>query len=304
MSSASPTNFSTPTHFADRWLEASRDKGAPICVGLDPVWDKLPRVLHDMFEPSQIPGALEAFCTGVIWAVAEHTPAVKLQMACYERYGPAGIEVFFNIVQEAKNCGLIVIADAKRGDIGASSAHYGEAYFGSDGMAVCDALTVNSYLGVDGIQPMIDAANAAGSGVFVLVRTSNPGGDALQTIPLADGRTVTQAVADLVVQAGETCRGQSGYSSVGAVVGATKPEDAQALRKRMPQQLFLVPGYGAQGGSAEDVRACFNEDGQGAIIAASRSVIYAFDQNDEDWTQAVEQAAITMKQDIRKILAG
>lgn len=294
---------------ADRLIERIREKGSPVCVGLDPVFSKLPSVLRDGVSAEDVSGelqAIEAYCDGVLWAVAEHVPAVKPQMACFERYGSAGVELFFKVVQEAKRCGLMVIADAKRGDIGTSSAHYGRAFFELSQDRCSDALTINSYLGVDGMLPMIDAAVAQGCGVFALVRTSNPGGDALQGLKLEDGRTVGEAVADFVAEAGRNHIGASSYSSVGAVVGATKVSDMQALRQRMPQQIFLVPGYGAQGGTAADVQACFNADGQGALITASRSVIYAFDDKQGesgDWTMAVEEAALAMKQDVAAVVS-
>lgn len=293
-----------PGAMADRLIAGIREKSAPVCIGLDPVFEKLPLVLRnpvDAGDAMRTLDAIEAFCNGVIWAVAEHVPAVKPQMACFERYGAAGIALFYKVVEEAKRCGLFVVADAKRGDIGTSSAHYGSAFFEVSGQCRSDALTINSYLGVDGMQPMIDSAVTNGSGVFALVRTSNPGGDALQGLTLQDGRTVGEAVADFVADAGQNHVGTSGFSSVGAVVGATKVSDMQALRQRMPQQIFLVPGYGAQGGSAQDVRACFNAEGQGALITASRSVIYAFaDQQgeNEDWTAAVEAAAVAMCREI------
>lgn len=300
-------------HFADCLLAAIEQKGSPICVGLDPVYERLPSVLReeyggDLGVKDDVPPrveAIEAFCSGVIWAVAEHVPAVKLQSACFERYHGPGMAAFFRVVDEAKRNGLIVIADAKRGDIGTSSDHYAATFFehpdGEQEQQSPDALTVNGYLGIDGIQPFIDVATKKDAGLFVLVRTSNPGGDALQSLGLTDGRTVAEAVADLVRQAGEQHVGERGYSHVGAVVGATKPQDAARLRERMPEQLFLVPGFGAQGGSAEDVRACFKPDGSGAIITASRSVIYAFEkanEKDEDWTKAVGAAAAKMKRDV------
>lgn len=300
----------TPIAMADRLNAAIDRSGSPACVGIDPVFAKLPSVLQGQVSKGDTAGeleAIEAFCKGVIWAVADHVPAVKPQMACFERYGSAGVELFFKVVTEAKRCGLFVVADAKRGDIGTSSAHYGHAFFKHDAASCSDALTVNSYLGVDGMQPMIDAAAAVGSGVFVLVRTSNPGGDALQGLMLQDGRSVGEAVADFVAELGESYMGDSGYSSVGAVVGATKVADMRALRQRMSKQIFLVPGYGAQGGTAADVRACFNADGRGALITASRSVNYAFaadqDQDGADWTAAVEAAAVAMKRDLADVLS-
>ncbi|MEM6854937.1 MAG: orotidine-5'-phosphate decarboxylase [Planctomycetota bacterium] len=288
-------------HAADRLLAACRSKGGPVCVGLDPVLNKLPDGLGGL-EPI---AAIEKFCLEVIDAVAEHVPAIKPQIACFERYGSEGYAVYERVVTAGREAGLFVIGDAKRGDIGTSSAHYASGLLaGEEDSAVgCDALTVNSYLGADGIEPFLKAAALTGKGLFALVRTSNPGGDKLQGLTLEDGRTVAEAVADQVADLGCGELGSSGYSLLGAVVGATKPEDAVSLRQRMPQQLFLVPGFGAQGGSAEDVRACFKPDGTGALITASRSVIYAYNPADGDWPAAVTQAAVELKQQINDILS-
>ncbi|MEM9882594.1 MAG: orotidine-5'-phosphate decarboxylase [Planctomycetota bacterium] len=288
-------------HVMDRLLDACRAKGAPVCVGLDPVVAKLPDALGGL-EPV---AAIERFCYEVIDAVAEHVPAVKPQLACFERYGSVGFAVYERVVTAAHEAGLFVIGDGKRGDIGLSASHYASGLLAGeeDGAVGCDALTVNAYLGADGVEPFVRAAAATGRGLFALVRTSNPGGDALQGLLLGDGRSVAEAVADLVADLGCGHLGQRGYSVLGAVVGATKPADAAELRRRMPQQLFLVPGFGAQGGSADDVRACFKADGTGAIVTASRSVLYAFDPADTDWPDAVANAAVELKQQIADVLA-
>lgn len=272
-----------------------------MCVGLDPVVNKLPDVLGGL-EPV---AAIERFCLEVIEAVAEHVPAIKPQIACFERYGSAGYAVYERVITAGREAGLFVIGDAKRGDIGTTSAHYASGLLvgEEDGAVGCDALTVNSYLGMDGIEPFYKAAATTGLGLFALVRTSNPGGDKLQGLKLDDGRTVAEAVADQVADLGCSELGESGYSLLGAVVGATKPDDAASLRQRMPQQIFLVPGFGAQGGSAQDVRACFKSDGTGAIITASRSVIYAYNPADSDWPAAIALAAVELKQQIGEVLA-
>ena len=268
-----------------------------MCVGLDPVLEKLPDAI-DKADPIH---AIESFCLGVIDAVADAVPAVKPQSACFERYGAPGVAVYHKVVKHAKDAGLIVVGDAKRGDIGTSSDHYAHGLLA--GESGCDALTVNGYLGGDGIEPFMKVAEREDKGLFVLVRTSNPGGDAIQRLELKDGRTVAEAVGDVVAELGKRCVSQSGYSNVGMVVGATKPEDAAKLRERYPQQLFLVPGFGAQGGSADDVRACFKPDGTGALITASRSVIYAFKKGDTKWQSCVEQAARQLRIDVSAILA-
>ena len=250
-----------PTHFADRLLAAIQLKGAPACVGIDPVLEKLP-------DPSGTPvQAIERFSMHVIDEVAAVVPVVKLQLACYERYGGEGVAVFHRVLAYAKQAGLMVIADAKRGDIGVSSEHYAHS------LAQADAVTISPYLGLDAMQPFVDVAAERGNGVFVLLRTSNPGSDALQNVKLADGQPFSHHLAKVLAQWGEADRGESGYSLVGVVVGATKRDEIATFRGLMPHQLFLVPGYGAQGGTLDDIRACFVA-GQGALITASRSVIY------------------------------
>lgn len=236
---------------------------------------------------------------GVLEAVAGAVPCVKPQLACFERYGSGGVAVYERVVDHAKRLGLLVIADAKRGDIGISAAHYAEALLA--GGHAADAVTVNPYLGPDTLEPFVDTAASHDAGVFVLVRTSNPGSDALQSREIVDGRTVAEAVADTVTQLGAAHAGSHGYSHVGAVVGATKPADAAALRARMPHALFLVPGFGAQGGSAQDVRACFKPDGTGAVITASRSVIYAPPRVGEAWDGAVRRAAEALRDQVASL---
>jgi orotidine-5'-phosphate decarboxylase len=280
-------------------LQAIAEKGAPVCVGLDPVVDRLPAGLV-----GNATERIESWCMGVLEAVVAYTPAVKPQLACFERYGSQGYAVYERVVSAAKGLGLLVIADGKRGDIGLSSAHYAAGLLAGENAA--DALTVNAYLGADGLEPFADAALAAGAGLFALVRTSNPGGDALQGLQLADGHTVSQAVGQIVAELGASRPGYvgaSGYSLLGAVVGATKAGEVAALRELMPRQLFLVPGFGAQGGGPDDVKACFKPDGTGAIITASRSVIYAHEKEaGVDWRIAVRDAVSGFNRQIASIL--
>jgi orotidine-5'-phosphate decarboxylase len=313
-------------------IQACKDKGGPICVGIDPVWEKLPSEVHQWTESKglvdyvnlpkgekvcevekRVLGLLQ-FCLGVIDAVAEHVPCIKIQSACFERYQTHGSEVLHTLINYARNAGLIVVTDGKRNDIGISASHYAAGCladpspsdYSEDAAPMGpDALTINSYLGSDGVTPFTDVGKDQGKGLFTLVRTSNPSGDALQSLELASGGTVAQAMAKIVAELGaaDGLVGESGYSLLGAVVGATKASDAARLRELMPQQIFLVPGFGAQGGSADDVKACFNGDGQGAIITASRSVIYAHEKNSSvDWEEAVEQAAIEMKQQVNEAI--
>lgn len=258
--------MSKPGHFVDELLDRVAAKGAPICVGIDPVIERLP---GDDGTPTE---RIEQWVATLLEQIEPYAAVVKFQSACFERYGSAGVACLEACITRAKLAGLVVVLDAKRGDIGISAAHYA-----AGNLSGADALTINPYMGPDTMEPFIDHASEHGQGLFALVRTSNPGSDALQTLDLADGRRVVDAVADMVVGAGADHVGERGYSLLGAVVGATKTDEIAALRQRMPQQIFLVPGYGAQGGAAEDVKACFNPDGTGAIITASRSIIYAAD---------------------------
>ncbi len=278
------------SHFADRLLAACAAKGAPVCVGIDPVAQRLPITADDPVD------AIERWTHELLDAVTEHVPVVKFQSACYERHGGSGVTALHRLIAAAKDRGLITIFDAKRGDIGISAAHYAAAN-------PADALTVSPYLGDDSLTPFIEVASSEGTGLFVLVRTSNPGSDALQQRQLAEGGNVAQAVARMVADLGDTHRGECGYSLLGAVVGATKPAAAATLRQLMPHQIFLVPGYGAQGGTAADVKACFNADGAGALITASRSVIFAHEQRDDvPWQQAVAEAAASFSHEIAAIV--
>lgn len=281
------------SHFADRLAAAIARVGSPVCVGLDPVLDALPaevRARHH--EPL---GAIAEFSSGVLRAVAAHVPAVKLQAACYERYGARGVAVLEQTIQDAVGLGLAVVLDAKRGDIGISASHYAAAAARTG----AHAITVSGYLGPSGITPFLDA----GLGVFVLVRTSNPDSDAVQSAPLADGRRVAELMADLVAGLGRTRVGACGLSDVGAVVGATKSRDGAALRARMPEQIFLVPGYGAQGGTAEDVRALCRPDGSGVLVTASRSIIYP-GAGDGPWDRRVQAAAASLAREVAAACAG
>ena len=312
-----PTGDRLIAHFADRLIERCQANGAAICVGIDPVYERLPASLRGSGRAS--PGvdaeeAIEAICRfvlGVLDAVSEHVACVKFQSACFERYSWRGVEAYHRLIAEAKLLDLLVIADAKRGNIGISASHYATGCLADSTFADLgnlpgpDALTVNSYLGADSLEPFMDVAAAEAKGLFALVRTSNPGGDAIQSLPLADGGNVAGAVARMVDELGSDQRyvGDSGYSLLGAVVGATKGDEAAQLRAIMPRQIFLVPGFGAQGGKADDVKACFNPDGQGAVISASRSVLYAYEQaGDCDWRKAVGQAAVEMKSQVRAVL--
>ncbi len=300
-------------HFVDDLLAKISAKGAPICVGIDPVYDRLPAALRADRDPADARQAVDAihlFIARVLRVIAPHAPCVKFQSACFERYLTDGLRAYHDLVRIARSLNLSVIGDVKRGDIGPTASHYAAGclldspFRDHPDTPGPDSITINTYFGLDGLKPFLDAASGAGKGLFTLVRTSNPGGDAIQALKLADGRTVAQAVAMHVSQIGEAPAyvGKSGYSLLGAVVGATKPAEAADLRKLMPRQMFLVPGFGAQGAGADDVKACFKPDGTGALITASRSITYAFeDKKATDWAAAIEEAVVDMKNQIRAI---
>lgn len=292
MATPPPQDAGSPGRFADRLAAAIAAKGTPACVGLDPVLERLPAAVRARHtEPV---AAIDEFCRGVLRAVAPHVPVVKFQSACFERYGGAGVTLLEQLSRQARSLGLLVLLDAKRGDIGISAEHYGAACL----HAGADAVTVNGYLGPSTVEPYL----RAGLGVFVLVRTSNPDSDMVQAVRLADGRSVAELMADQVAALGDPWMGSGGYSDVGAVVGATKAADGKALRARMPRQVFLVPGYGAQGGTAEDVRALLDGRGGGVLVTASRSIIYAFEPDRADWAVAVGLAAGRLGVEIGRIV--
>ncbi len=265
--------------FADRLASALERSGSVACVGLDPVLEKLPaeiRARHH--EPV---AAIEEFCAGVIRAVAPCVGVIKPQSACFERFGHRGVATLERLCRLAREAGLIVILDAKRGDIGITAEHYAAAAI----HAGADAITVSGYLGPETVVPYLQA----GLGVFVLVRTSNPGSDVIQSARLVDGRTSADAMADEVARLGERYVSGNGWSQVGAVVGATKSAEGQSLRARMPRQMLLIPGFGAQGGTIDDVRTLVatppsppgaaggpqsSAASLGVIVNASRSVLY------------------------------
>ncbi|MEM6750835.1 MAG: orotidine-5'-phosphate decarboxylase [Planctomycetota bacterium] len=286
-----------PMSFAQRLMQRIDRVGGAACVGLDPVAERLPNGLTGRQDAEK----LEAFCLGVVDACADFAACFKPQWACFERYGAAGIAALERVTQAARATGALVIADAKRGDIGVSSHHYAEALFA--GGAESDAATASPYLGGEALAPLLDAVQQRGKGLFVLVRTSNPGAGEFQGLKLHDGRTVCEAIADGVASWGAASVDDSGYSGVGAVVGATAPEEAAALRARMPQQVFLVPGFGAQGGSVETVTPCFDAQGRGAVVNASRSVLYAFENQAGPWQAAVRDVAERLRDQVAEASA-
>ncbi len=305
-------------HFGDRLAHRIKELGNPTVVGLDPRLDTIPSFIKEAAvrqykgeNLEAVSAALIAFNVGIIDAIADIVPAVKPQIAFYEQYGHAGLFAYEQTIQYAQEKGLLVIGDAKRNDIGSTSEAYANGHlglvdvFGNPTPTLnADALTVSPYLGADGITPFTKVCQKQGKGLFVLVRTSNPSADEIQGRPVGD-HLMDEEVATLVEGWGRGLIGDSGYSSVGAVVGATYPEEARVLRNLMPNQIFLVPGYGAQGGGAEDVKPCFYENGTGAIVNSSRGIIFAYLKDDkwkeQEYHVAARQAALTMKEDLSQL---
>ena len=292
---------------------------APICVGLDPMLSYIPEhILKKSFGEfgETLEGAADAiwnFNKEIIDATYDLIPSVKPQLAMYEQFGIEGLKVYDRTVKYCQSKGLLVIADAKRGDIGSTSAAYATAHLGKVkvGNTVCTAfntefMTVNPYLGTDGIKPFVDVCKSDDKGLFILVKTSNPSSGEFQD-RLIDSKPLYEHVAQKVVEWGSECMDGT-YSNVGAVVGATYPEMGAILRKLMPHTYFLVPGYGAQGGTAKDLKACFNEDGLGAVVNSSRGIIAAYRQEKyakfgpEHFAEASRQAVIDMVADISSVL--
>jgi orotidine-5'-phosphate decarboxylase len=299
--------------FADRLIEAIERKGAPICIGIDPILHLMPREIMDDRaitgnDPTVAVDAIFDFTTQALKIIAEHAPCVKFQSAYFEQHYSEGVEAYYSLIAEAKELGLLVIGDVKRGDIGSTSQAYAQAHLANppttlEDVDTPDAITVNPMLGIDSIQPFIDTARRFDKGLFVLVRTSNPGSAQFQDAKLADGRTWSEHVADTLneTQNNLAIFGTSGFGPIGAVVGATQPHTMQSLRQRLPRSIFLLPGYGAQGATAEMTKAGFL-DGRGAIVSASRSILYPKRPPRSDWKQSIDQALRAMKQDLATII--
>ncbi|MGD9721211.1 MAG: orotidine-5'-phosphate decarboxylase [Pirellulales bacterium] len=292
-------------HFGDRLVAAVRRAGNAVLVGLDPRYQELPGSLQIGNDRPAHARAYAEFCRGVIDVVAPLVPAVKPQAAFFEQLGPSGMAALADVINHARAQGLLVILDGKRNDIGSTAAAYADGYLGDAANSAwgADALTVSPYLGDDSLTPFVDVARQRGAGIFVLVKTSNPGGKTFQDLRMGDPaiHPLYRQVADFVERLAEETTGHKGYGMVGAVVGATYPEQAAELRSAMPHTWFLVPGYGSQGGTARDVAAAFDSQGLGAIVNNSRGIIFAHSRREyaerfgaARWQEAVEAATRDM----------
>lgn len=284
----------------DKLCEKIKETRCPICVGLDTDYSYLSEAYAvKSAEPSneEIAAAIYKFNCDIIDAVRDVVPSVKVQAAYYEQYGHHGMKCYFDTMQYASDKGLVVIADVKRNDIGSTAKAYSTAYLRNSAAGL---ITVNAYLGIDGIQPFVDDCAQTGKGIFALVKTSNPSGGEFQDLHIG-GQTLYQIMADKVSEWGSSLIGKSGYSSVGAVVGATYSEQAEEIRQRINKTFFLVPGYGAQGAGADDIVVNFDKNGLGAIVNSSRGILLAYKNEQYKGTgaaQAARQAALDMKEDI------
>ncbi len=312
------------SHFADRLCETVGNKKTPLIVGLDPVYSRLPpsiknhREMNDEFDAAAAVDAIFDYCTQVLRIIAPMVPAVKINIAFFEKYLWEGIETYYSLISEANELGLEIIGDVKRGDIGHTAELYAAAHLensqlvGLEDTIAPDAITINGFAGEDGIEPFAKMADEQGKGVFVWVRGSNPSSAAIQDFADSSGEKMYEKIADIVGQIADEPRhiGSSGYSNVGMIIGGTAPDVTTALREKYDKVWFLVPGYGSQGASAQDcIRFC-KDDGTGALINASRSIIYAYEkpkyreQFADDWKRCIEQAVIDAKIDLAKAMAS
>jgi orotidine-5'-phosphate decarboxylase len=290
-------------NFADRLIDAIKAKKSRVVVGLDPRLESLPEEFrHGTAKDIERAGrAILDFNGALIDIIKDHAVAVKPQIAFYEKLGPYGVVAYFATCKHARDNGLLVIGDVKRGDVPDTAKAYAEAHYYA---FPADAITVNPFFGSDGITPFTDIAQKVGGGMFVLVKTSNPKSGEIQDL-IVDGRPLYMHLAEKVAGWGSSLIGDSGYSAVGAVVGATHPKQAAEIRAALPKAFFLVPGYGAQGGKAEDLKACFNPDGLGAVVNSSRGIITAWEKDPYkgmSWEKAVAKAVVDMKADINGAL--
>lgn len=298
----------------DQLIEKIKIMKNPTVIGLDPRYEMLPKYVKDKY-PKTLEGVGQAiieYNKALIDAIYDIIPSIKPQIAFYEMYGIPGMQAFKVTCEYAKQKGMFVIADIKRGDIGSTAQGYSNAYLGKtkieeneQSLYDIDFITVNPYMGTDCVKPFIDDCKKYNKGLFILVKTSNPSSGELQDVKLENGEEVYTRVAKYVEKWGEELRGEYNYSSISAVVGATYPEQLKQLRQIAPHTYFLIPGYGAQGGKAEDIALGFDENGLGGIVNASRSLMCAYKSDmwkdkfeEKDYAKATRAEAIRMKEEL------
>ena len=294
----------------DRLIEKIIDMQNPTCVGLDTLFDYLPDEMRagvTTFEG--VAERVFEFNKKLIDTVRDVVPSVKVQIAYYEMYGVAGMKAYEETLKYAAEKDLVVIADAKRNDIGSTAACYAKTFLGETAVEgktakafPSDYVTVNGYLGTDGIAPFVEECEKRDKGIFVLVKTSNPSGAEVQNLVLENGKPMYEHMGDLVERWGESTVGKYGYSAVGAVVGATHPTEAARLRETMPHTFFLTPGYGAQGGNAQMLKSCFKADGLGGVVNNSRGILCAYRKNGGTYYEAARAACIAMQKDLSETI--
>ena len=302
----------------DKLINKIKETNNPTVMGLDPRYDMLPKCVTDKY-PKTLEGVSKAiieYNKALIDATYDIIPAIKPQLAFYEMFGIPGMVAFEETCKYAKEKGMIIIADNKRGDIGSTAQGYSNAYLGrtpigeiEEGVYDVDFVTVNPYMGTDCVKPFIEDSKKYNKGIFILVKTSNPSSGELQDVKLGSGEEVYKKVAELVEKWGEELRGEYGYSSIAAVVGATYPKQLQELRELAPHTYFLIPGYGAQGGKASDIALGFDKNGLGGIVNASRSLMCAYKSEkwkdkfkEEEYAQATRAEALRMRDELKEEL--
>ena len=299
----------------DKLIDKIKEYDNPTVAGIDTSFDYLPEDMRTGVKDFK--GAAEAilaFNKKIIDNICDIVPCVKVQIAYYEMYGIEGMRAFAETLRYASEKGMFVMTDAKRNDIGATAECYAKAYLGETQVGEgsytafdSDFLTVNGYLGSDGIKPFLNWMDKRDKGIFVLVKTSNKSSGELQDLKLENGKTVYEYMGSLVEEWGKGSIGKYGYSAVGAVVGATHPAQAEILRREMPHTFFLIPGYGAQGGKADDLKVCFGKDGLGGIVNSSRGILCAYKQEKYagmTFDAAARQACVDMKNDLNRAIKG
>ena len=294
----------------DKLIEKIIDLQNPTCVGLDTLFDYLPDEMKaGVKDFNGVAERVFEFNKKIIDTVKDIVPSVKVQIAYYEMYGVAGMKAYEETLKYAAEKDIIVIADAKRNDIGSTASCYAKTFLGETQVNEnalkafpSDFVTVNGYLGTDGIKPFVDECEKADKGIFVLVKTSNPSGAEVQNLILENGVPVYEHMGNLVEKWGETTVGKYGYSAVGAVVGATHPTEAGRLRETMPHTFFLIPGYGAQGGNAQMLKNCFKADGLGGVVNNSRGILCAYKKNGGTYYEAARNACIAMQKDLSEVI--